>query len=531
MQSAGSNFMLKQRCILWILLAAAAILMLATFQDYGVTWDEHVQSLYGELVVDYFKSGFKDLRCNSFIDLYLYGPLVEAGCALVYGITGWGKYEVRHFLIACTALLTLYGLWKIAGLFPMQHMALFVSLALLMLPRFYGHMFNNSKDIPFACAFTWAMFTILHLVRGDGKGLRPYIYCGLAIGAALAIRVGGLLLICFCLAGIIFRYAAAWKNNSYSKDWIRWCAGFSLMIICAWAIMVACWPWSHEHFLFRPIQAFFAATNFDQTYPVLFNGMVYNSADLPWYYLPKYLLITTPEPLILFSLCGIFAMIVKIFRKWSNNESVIVSMVLLWLFFPLLFVIFKRPNIYDGIRHFIFVLPAVAVACGYGAAIVREKLATVLTKPYLATLLVMTLFLLPVKDLVLLHPYQMTYFNSLVGGVGKAWQSYETDYWVSSYKEAAEWINVRKAAAGADKMVVILGANGYSRHCAEYYLDPDIEVQLLFSGKELIPETFDYYVGTLRYGLSNYFPELPTAHVIGRQGAVYTVIKAGPSQM
>ena len=39
----------------------AACLILATFTDYGVTWDEDVQNWYGVFVLDYYLSGFNDL--------------------------------------------------------------------------------------------------------------------------------------------------------------------------------------------------------------------------------------------------------------------------------------------------------------------------------------------------------------------------------------------------------------------------------------------------------------------------------------
>ena len=39
-----------------LLLAVAAAAAALVFMDYGITWDEGVQSTYGELVLDYFVS-------------------------------------------------------------------------------------------------------------------------------------------------------------------------------------------------------------------------------------------------------------------------------------------------------------------------------------------------------------------------------------------------------------------------------------------------------------------------------------------
>jgi hypothetical protein len=45
-----------------------------------------------------------------------------------------------------------------------------------------------------------------------------------------------------------------------------------------------------------------------------------------------------------------------------------------------------------------------------------------------------------VLGILTLHPYEYTYFNSLVGGTDGASRRYETDYWCTSYREAMELI-------------------------------------------------------------------------------------------
>jgi hypothetical protein len=39
---------------------------------------------------------------------------------------------------------------------------------------------------------------------------------------------------------------------------------------------------------------------------------------------------------------------------------------------------------------------------------------------------------------ICLHPYEYTYFNGLVGGTAGAFRRYETDYWLTCYKESVE---------------------------------------------------------------------------------------------
>ena len=47
------------RAMLAILIAVSIVILL-TFRHYGITWDEELQSQYGQAVVDYYFSGLKD---------------------------------------------------------------------------------------------------------------------------------------------------------------------------------------------------------------------------------------------------------------------------------------------------------------------------------------------------------------------------------------------------------------------------------------------------------------------------------------
>ena len=56
-----------------MLVAVGTVLVLLTFRDYGVTWDEDVHNWYGNFVLDYYLSLFGDQRALHWRDLYNYG--------------------------------------------------------------------------------------------------------------------------------------------------------------------------------------------------------------------------------------------------------------------------------------------------------------------------------------------------------------------------------------------------------------------------------------------------------------------------
>src|SRR5205085_11105314 len=59
------------------LFAATALLVVLTFRDYGVTWDEDVHNWYGVFVLDYYTSIFQNTRALNWLNLYNYGAAFD----------------------------------------------------------------------------------------------------------------------------------------------------------------------------------------------------------------------------------------------------------------------------------------------------------------------------------------------------------------------------------------------------------------------------------------------------------------------
>jgi hypothetical protein len=520
-----------------VLLVLAGIVFALVFTDYGITWDEDVQSTYGELVLDYFASGGRDQRCNEYSNLFYYGPLFESLAAVAYRLAGGWKYEIRHALIGLTALLTLAAVWRFGRLFGSVTVPFFAVLALLMMPRFVGHAFNNSKDIPFACAFAWALVGIGRLLVRRRWSWADVLLCGVGIGLALSIRVGAILTLPMLAGGAI---ASAWLLPDERLRWRERLIERSLkslaIVVVAWAIMTLGWPWAHGGPVTRPFAALAEMSSFSFSYTMLFGGELVRGDELPRHYLPTYLAIVTPLATLVLAGLGLAISAWRQLARPRDPGNVPASLVQLWLVFPLAYVVVARPNVYDGIRHFLFVLPALGLLCGLGAGWIVERVGRgrdMLVAGLLVVVLVFTL-----RDHVLLHPYQSSYFNGLVGGVRRAWRSYDTDYWASSYREAMLWILREARERPGDEIVVVVACNEYNRPCAGYYLEgavadgraaPRIAMHCIWTGTESLPAAADYYVGMLRYGkAATFFPAWPVVHRVERQGAVFSVIKRRP---
>ncbi len=106
--------------------------------------------------------------------------------------------------------------------------------------------------------------------------------------------------------------------------------------------------------------------------------------------------------------------------------------------FPVVYAPLTAAVLYDGMRHFTFVvlLACAAAACGMAALLHRrDRLAAGVGVLALASMI------LTLVDMVRLHPYEYIYFNhAIAGGLRVAAKSYETDYWGASDREGALWL-------------------------------------------------------------------------------------------
>jgi len=413
-------------------------------------------------------------------------------------------------------------------LFGNQRVAFLAVLALVLMPRFVGHAFTNPKDIPFACAVCWSMFTMMRLYHKNRFGKWDLGVCGLTIGLGLSMRPGGMFLFLYMVVIGIFWMLQRGANRSGQTVWKKGCflgLRMSVIFVVAWIVMISFWPYAHQSPVFNPIRSFLASSSFGVVYPVLFRGTIHMSDQLPSYYLAWFLVICTPLNILFLSAIGFGGGVAEQFRSWRSSRSLLIFGVQAWTTFPILYFVFFTPNVYDGIRHVLFILPGLALLAGLGADYLFQQLKKYISQNF-AAIVTIAVLISGIASIFTMHPYQMSYFNALAGGRNLLHTRYETDYWVSSYREGAEWINQRQAE-NQKPLQVLIAANDLSSPCALRYLDKRIVAYFLFEKTKdaRLPDNFDYYLSTVRYGLHRNFPEEAVAHVIQRNGVLLSVIK------
>lgn len=449
--------------IAWFIFAAVAVLILFTFRHYGVTWDEELQSQHGQAIVDYYFSGFKDQRYKEIFNLYLYGGMFDGLASLIDRLTPFSVYETRHLLNALFGLLGLWGTWRL-GKFMGGSAAGLVALALLTLtPMYYGHMFNNPKDIPFAAGIVW---TIYFMARCMAERPRPkttlILKLGAILGLTLGVRIGGAMVLVFW--GVPVGWAAM-RSLLIRPDGVHFREAFAAFVkdearlvlpvtLIAYVVMLLCWPWAQESPILNPLRALSEFSNFPQDVEVLLDGTIYRSTQLPWYYVPLYFGVQLPE-MALVLLLAFFASLPWIWRRVSLSRKETLVLMLLMIFVPVFYAVFRRPALYDAIRHFLFAVPLICVLAGLSARHIFAWAVGEFRKPWarrcisaglLAAFIIAAMGQIAV--MIRLHPYEYIYTNQFAGGVPGAFGHYEMDYWGSSFKEAAERLQTYIAKEG-----------------------------------------------------------------------------------
>jgi 4-amino-4-deoxy-L-arabinose transferase-like glycosyltransferase len=429
-------------------LAITTIVAVLTFRDFGLGWDDYTHAQYGDLLLSLYSSGFTDKRALSFVNLYMYGGGYDLLAALTAKILPFALFETRRLVGAVAGIIGLFVTWRLGRRLGGPFAGL-ISVALLATcPLYYGHMFMNAKDGPFAVTMATALLGLVRAFEEYPRATPATIALyGIGMGLAIGSRVmGGFAVINTVLPLLLILVVRTRLNGLMPalREWFGFLTPFIPTVILAYLVMGLVWPWA----VVSPLNPFHAveyfSNFFEKPWRELFDGQLIPVPDMPRRYVPTLLALTLPELMLVLGLCGtIGAAVESILGDGSSSTANLgrraaLSAVILAALLPVLVTVIARPAMYNGIRHFVFLMPPFAVLSGLAAAWISQRLrslSSIATGAGVAVLLAG--FASPIVDMVRLHPYEYTDFNHIAGGVPGARPRYMIDYWGLSMTQAS----------------------------------------------------------------------------------------------
>lgn len=518
-QQSRLRFLQTGKFPIAILLTVNLIVGLMTFRDYGLSLDEPLFYSYADAIgyayspAEWFSGDFDLIHAygSSPGDHANRGPgyilLARLPARLLQnlGLDMAASWHLVNFLTFQVGLYFFY----IFCLRWMKPWAAFAATALLSSqPILWEHAFINPKDPSFLVFFLITLelgFRMADRLANPQPAetrwqtFKHILLPAILLGLTTNIRVLGPL--AALLAGVYFltlrRPARIW-----------WFIPYGLI---AYAVMVITWPFLWE----APIGKFIRVVQFmsynPTTLQVYFYGALYPANELPLRYLPAMMLFTLTEPVWPLAGLGFVVATIKALRKSIQWQTLLPT--LGWFAIPFFYVLLHRPPMYDGFRHFLFILPPLFVLAG----IALDALFKWLQRAWLQAVIIVVLLLPGIIPGIRLHPYQYTYYNQFVGGTAEAVNRFETDYWLTCYKEAVEQL-----IPFADKPVNLYVKREF--YIAAYYAPENIQVHS-YARRALQPGDFVLLNSRANPGLQVMKDVNPYVLRVERDGAIFCQIQ------
>lgn len=424
-----------------LLFAAYLIVGLLVHKDYGVSWDEPVSRLNGVVNYKYLTEllnlPVSDAEVLAAPDLHKwkdkdYGIAFELPLVAFEKISGLNNtqqiYEFRHlatFLYFLLAVLCLYRM--VLNRSGDTYLAIFSTLLLALSPRFFAESFYNSKDVIFLASLIITHFFAIRFFR------KPTTIHVLLLSMATAfmtdVRIIGILFFAY--------YGTAMLLTFGIRTSLRW---LSLYVIFASVFIVLLFPYLWA----APIDHFAKIidnmSSFRWRGHVLFDGAYIKSYQLPWYYIPKWMLITIPIPVLAFAVAGVLKTVSHLHRlEFRSRDKLLFEYFATYaIAVPIALILIKRPIMYDGWRQFYFLYFPVLLFAILGMEFLFDRVRTNPLQRY-ATFTALGIFaIFQMAWMTQNHPFQNVYFNALAGD--DLTNQYEQDYWGVGNTSALKYI-------------------------------------------------------------------------------------------
>ena len=414
---------------------------------------------------------------------FVYAPVFSALGHLVntaLGNEGLGEissmaeaYETRHLVVAMTGLAAVFCVGAAVRVLTRDRLAaIWSAAALLAIPVWTGNSMFNVKDIPVASGFTFVTVGLVVGLAGARRDAWPpwrLLAAGALVALGTLIGVGTRPAMWVPFVCSLSAYAAlSWLMLRSTGRLLRSVVVPAVGLLVGLVGVAEVYPNAAATPIDWLIGSVSDSSGFVHHTETLTAGELLSSTDAPVWYLPAW--IFAGVPVIVFGLAalGIVVVIGNALRRRSRERGAdapshaqaggMLLVVLQLVLLPTAAIV-AGSSIYNALTQHLYVLPAVAILAGNGAAKVlagaRSREAS--RRVGWAAALVLALALaVPAVEQTRLYPYNYVYVNP-IAGLGGVQDRWETEFQFISSREAFRRLPSSVEPACSDWLVPEIG--------------------------------------------------------------------------
>ena len=428
-----------------------------TFKDYGITLDEQLQRQH--LLVnynEYVKIINKVIQMDNIkkareyemifvgeynINLYpykYYGVGIQYPIIIIEHMTNFNmdistSFYLKHFYIFLIYFISMIYFYLILNKFILKDkkLSLIGTMFLIMSPRIYGDAFYNIKDLTFMSLSIINCYYCFKYLKSNK--LKDIIKLSLITAFTINSRVIGGIIIFAC-----FIFKLLLNRNSLKQTIYSLLKVFIFTYVFYFIITPGMW----SNPIMYPIELINFFYNYSDpisnyTQITYYFGEVIKSTNLPWHYVPVWIIITTPIIYIILFIIGSINNICIIIKKKLRKVNAYLLFTNIILFGTLILCIITKPTLYGGWRHLYWLYPLIIINSIIGLKYLFNKCMTSkLIYLVMGLLLINQVFI--VSWMIKNHPYQYNYFNMPIRKY--ALDNFEVNYYKLSNTDAIKYI-------------------------------------------------------------------------------------------
>ena len=477
--------MLLRRLTPYFLFILVLIISIIAAPRIGPAWDEPDNIVSGGQYTKFFESKFdpsiltrRDTGASIFENIIFtqdptisHYPPVPNYVGTLFAVVGsklgfgWSATEIiTSFHLASVVffgvlVVTVYQFGLLLGLSGWASVG--AALLTFLYPTMLGHGISDLKDVAQVSLFTLSLYYLVRSVAGPDTR-RNLIIGSVIWGLGLATKFNAVYVpIIWGVWMVINKATGKTFFKALQKAFLSLLLPLLLVLAIGFLTAFLVWPYLWFDPIHRAIEVVHYFTTVGQGYQVFWDGSLYQVGvgKSLWWYPGANILLATPIPLLVAILVGMVGIVVHLVTRSKSGKTQV--LLFLWIIIPLARAILPSSAFYDGMRHFMEVIPEFMILAMVGVECFVGYVSKKFSISLLYSLLVLTLLL--IGQLVLIDssyfPYSAGYYNVLAHDANTL---YDRDIEALSVREAIDYIHTLESSV---RVWVPVGG-----HLSWYYL-------------------------------------------------------------